>query len=257
MFTNSPLVTYTQISPNKTVPRKNEIERITIHCVVGQVTCKRLGEIFAPSSRQASSNYGVCTDGIAQFVEEKDRSWCTGTGNLKGSNDHLAVTIEVASDTKHPYAVRDDVFENLVKLCIDICKRNSKNKMLFLGDKAKTETYKPKPNEMILTAHRWYQNTICPGDYLYSRFQEICDTVNKTFGTYKNPAKTIIVGDVITTDKDMKAYSTAAKAIAQGNTNITYKAGSYFIYKIYLDGKGNKAYNISKQMSTPGGWVML
>lgn len=105
-YTNSPLVSYTKISPNKTVNRNHAIDTITIHCVVGQVTVERLGEVFAPTSRQASSNYGVGKDGkIGMYVEEKDRSWCSSSG----VNDNRAITIEVASDTTEPYAVTDAV----------------------------------------------------------------------------------------------------------------------------------------------------
>lgn len=50
-------------------------DTISIHCVVGQCSIEALGEIFAPTSRQASSNYGVGKDGrIGMYVEEKDRS---------------------------------------------------------------------------------------------------------------------------------------------------------------------------------------
>ena len=99
-FTNSSLVSYTKISPNKTPNRSHEIDTITIHCVVGQCSVQTLGEVFAPTSRQASSNYGVGYDGkIGMYVEEKDRSWCSSNAE----NDHRAVTIEVASDTTEPY----------------------------------------------------------------------------------------------------------------------------------------------------------
>ena len=98
-MSNSPLVEYTRISPNRSSPRKNAIDRISIHCVVGQCSIQSLGSIFAPSSRQASSNYGIGYDGrVGMYVEEKDRSWCTSSA----ANDNRAVTIEVASDTTGP-----------------------------------------------------------------------------------------------------------------------------------------------------------
>ena len=105
---NSPLAKYTKISPNKTSPRNHKIDTITIHCVVGQCSVETLGNVFAPSSRQASSNYGIGYDGkIGMYVEEKDRSWCTSSR----SNDHRAITIECASDKTHPYAVNDKVYD--------------------------------------------------------------------------------------------------------------------------------------------------
>ena len=35
-YTNSPLVSYTKLSPNHSVQRTHSIDRITTHCVVGQ-----------------------------------------------------------------------------------------------------------------------------------------------------------------------------------------------------------------------------
>lgn len=175
-FTNSPLATYTKISPNKTKNRTHSIDRITPHCVVGQVTVEALGDLFAKSSRGASSNYGIGKDGkIALYVEEKDRSWCSSNA----SNDHRAVTIEVASDTYDPYAITDTAYEALVDLCEDICKRNDKDTLLWFGDKNKTLNYTPKANEMVITVHRWFAAKACPGDYIYNRLGQIAQEVTK------------------------------------------------------------------------------
>ena len=112
-FTNSPLVDYTRISPNRTKNRNHEIDTITIHCVVGQCSVETLGAVFAPTSRQASSNYGIGYDGkIGMYCEEKDRSWCSSSG----ANDHRAITIEVASDTYSPYKVNDTAIRRLETL---------------------------------------------------------------------------------------------------------------------------------------------
>lgn len=174
-FTNSPLVSYTKISPNKTVNRNKAIDVITPHCVVGQCSVETLGNIFAPTSRQASSNYGIGADGkVGMYVEEKDRSWCSSSS----SNDNRAVTIECASDTKHPYSMNDKVYATLIELCVDICKRNGKTKLVWLGDKNKTLNYKPKSNEMLITVHRWFANKSCPGDWLYERLYDLADKVN-------------------------------------------------------------------------------
>ena len=61
------------------------------------------------------------------------------------ANDQRAITIECASDPKPPYAFKPVVYETLVKLCIDICKRNGKKKLLWFDDKTKSLTYDPKP----------------------------------------------------------------------------------------------------------------
>ena len=90
-MSNSTLVSYTKISPNRTSPRTHKIDTITIHCVVGQLTAEGIVGCFTSPSVQASCNYGIGTDGrIALCVEEKDRSWCSSNA----ANDHRAVTIE-------------------------------------------------------------------------------------------------------------------------------------------------------------------
>ena len=175
-MSNSPLVDYTRISPNKNSPRNHKIDTITIHCVVGQCTVETLGNIFAPTSRQASSNYGVGTDGkIGMYVEEKDRSWCSSNA----ANDNRAVTIEVASDTKHPYAVNDRAFVALLDLVTDICKRNGIRKLVWSTKKADRVNHK---NGCNMTVHRDYANKSCPGDYLYNRHGEIAAEVNRRLG---------------------------------------------------------------------------
>ena len=145
-YTNSKLVSYTKLSPNHSGHRTHSIDRITPHCVVGQCSVETLGNIFAPTSRQASCNYGIGPDGrIGMYVEEKNRSWCSSSN----ANDQRAVTIECASDTKHPYTMNSTVYATLIKLCVDICKRNGKKKLIWLGDKNKTLNY--SQNLM-----RWY-----------------------------------------------------------------------------------------------------
>lgn len=152
-YTNSPLVVYTKLSPNHSGQRTHSIDRITPHCVVGQLSAESICGCFIKPERQASCNYGIGSDGrVSLCVEEKNRSWCTSSRE----NDQRAITIECASDSKHPYAFKDVVYNRLVELCIDICKRNGKSKLLWLGDKTKTLNYTPKSDEMILTAHRWF-----------------------------------------------------------------------------------------------------
>lgn len=175
-MSNSPLVNYTRISPNKTSPRRNKIDTITIHCVVGQCSVETLGNIFAPTSRQASSNYGVGADGkIGMYVEEKDRSWCTSSA----ANDNRAITIEVASDTKHPYAVNDKAYAAMLDLVTDICRRNGIKKLVWSTDKNKRMNHLDGCN---MTVHRDYANKSCPGDYLYNRHGEIAAEVNRRLG---------------------------------------------------------------------------
>lgn len=180
---NSSLVSYTKLSPNYTSGRIG-FTRITPHCVVGQLTAEGIGSVFAPRSRKASSNYGIGTDGrIGLYVEEKNRSWCSSSS----ANDSRAITVECSSDLKHPYAMNDKVFSSLINLCVDICKRHGKTKLLWLGSREKALNYRQSSNEMVLTAHRWFSNTACPGDWLYSRLGELADRVNAALsGTVSN-----------------------------------------------------------------------
>ena len=146
-FSNSPLATITKISPNRTQNRNHVIDTITIHCYVGQVTAERGLNGFAAPSRGASCNYVVGYDGkIGLCVEEKDRSWCSGGKDKAGnpirvngisgsSNDYQAVTIEVACDSKHPYAITEKAMSSLIELCADICRRNGIKQLLWKGDK--------------------------------------------------------------------------------------------------------------------------
>lgn len=174
---NSPLVSYTKISPNRTSPRNHAIDTITIHCVVGQCSVETLGNVFAPTSRKASSNYGVGVDGrIGMYCEEKDRSWCSSNA----ANDHRAITIEVASDTKHPYSVNDTAYAALLDLVTDICKRNGIKKLVWSENKADRVNH---VNGCNMTVHRDYANKSCPGDYLYSRHAQIASEVNKRLGS--------------------------------------------------------------------------
>lgn len=170
------MVDYVKISPNKTVNRTHLIDTVTIHCVVGQVTVERLGEVFAPTSRQASSNYGIGLDGrIGMYVEEKDRSWCSSNA----TNDHRAITIEVASDTTHPYAVTDKAYAALIDLLTDICKRNGIKELKWSTNKSDRINH---INGCNMTVHRDFAAKACPGDYLYNRHGQIADEVNKRLG---------------------------------------------------------------------------
>jgi hypothetical protein len=173
-YTNSSMVVYTKLSPNHSGQRTHSIDRITPHCVVGQCSVETLGDIFYPTSKQASSNYGIGKDGrVGMYVEEKNRSWCSSSN----ANDQRAVTIECASDNAEPYAMNDAVYQTLIRLCTDICKRNGKKKLLWLADKDKTLNYTPAADEMVLTVHRWFANKSCPGTWLYSRLGDLAAKV--------------------------------------------------------------------------------
>jgi len=172
MMSNSPLVTYTKLSPNHSGLRKQKIDTITPHCIVGQLSLQTLGNIFAAPSRRASSNYGIDSKGkVGMYVEEKNRSWCTSSN----ANDQRAITIEIASDTKHPYKITDAALQGFIDLSVDICQRNNIPQLLWKADKSLIG----KVDKQNITVHRWFANTICPGDYIFSQLGYVADEVNK------------------------------------------------------------------------------
>jgi N-acetyl-anhydromuramyl-L-alanine amidase AmpD len=212
-FTNSSLVSYTKISPNRTKNRNHAIDTITIHCYVGNVTVERAGAGFANPLRGASCNYVIGADGrIGLIVEEKDRSWCTSSPE----NDHRAVTIECASDTKHPYAVNAAVYNSLIKLVADICKRNGIKKLLWKADKKLIG----QVNKQNMTVHRWFKNKDCPGEYLYSRHGEIAAKVNKLLGVIESNVAEKNSGIVYT----VKKGDTLSKIAAAYNITVAMLA---------------------------------
>lgn len=175
-MSNSPLINYVHLSPNYST-RNSEVCVITPHHAAGVVSVETLGKIFEPRSRQASSTYGIGYDGRkGLFVDEKYKPWTSNSS----ANDKRAITIEVSnSQVGGSWPVSDVVFRSLIELCVDICKRHGKKKLLFLGNKATTLAYIPKPDEMLLTMHKWFFSTTCPGPYLESKFPELAMEVTK------------------------------------------------------------------------------
>ena len=213
-MSNSPLVNYTRLSPNCTTPRNHKIDTITIHCVVGQLSVEAIGKIFASKNTQASSNYGIGSDGrIGMYVEEKNRSWCSSNRE----NDHRAVTIEVACDPKHPYAVNDAAYKSLIELVADICERNNIKELLWKGDKSLIG----KVDKQNMTVHRWFANKACPGEYLYERHGEIAAAVNKKLGALAESR------DSASYSKDKNYTLQAAMKVRTGpGTSYTWKKRS-------------------------------
>lgn len=223
-YTNSSLVSYTKLSPNHSGQRTHSIDRITPHCVVGQLSAESICGCFTSPSRQASCNYGIGTDGrISLCVEEKNRSWCSSSN----ANDQRAITIECASDRSEPYAMNDKVYASLISLCTDICKRNGKKKLLWLGDKNKTLNYAPKSDEMVITVHRWFANKSCPGNWLYARLGDLAAKVTANLGGNTSPA------DGTLYRVQVGAYKNKANADAQ---LARVKAAGFDTYMVQIGG---------------------
>lgn len=263
-FTNSSLATVRMISPNRTPNRNHAIDTITIHCFVGQVTAKRGCEVFQPSSRKASCNYVVGYDGsIGLCVEEKDRSWCSGGTDKKGnpirvngisgsSNDYQAVTIEVASDTKHPYTITDKALAALIELCTDICRRNGIKQLLWKGDK----TLVGRVAQQNLTVHRWFANKACPGDYIYERLGDIAAKVNAKLGVSFAPTTPAIPESKVPYKVRITATDLRIRKGPGTNTAIVQKAIAPGVYTIVSEATGEGATKWGKLKSGVG-WVSL
>lgn len=184
-YSNSSLVDYTKISPNKNTTRVHnvynptgKITKITIHHMAGNLSVETCGDVFAPTSRQGSSNYGIGSDGrVGLYVDEKHRAWTSGSPD----NDYKAVTIEVANDgdASTNWHVSDKAYAKLIDLCVDICKRNGISKLNYTGDATGN-----------LTRHNMFQATVCPGPYLQSKFEDIAEKVNKRLGSSTVATKT-------------------------------------------------------------------
>jgi hypothetical protein len=126
------------------------------------------------------------------YVEEKNRSWCSSNA----TNDHQAITIEVANDGGAPdWHVSDKALAATIDLCVDICKRNGIRKLNFTGDASGN-----------LTAHRYFVATTCPGPYLMSKFSYIAEEVNKRLGTTTVVANNIKPGDRVKIKAGSKYY---------------------------------------------------
>lgn len=250
-MSNSGLVVYTKLSPNHSGQRTHSIDRITPHCVVGQLSCESICGCFISTDRQASCNYGIGSDGrVSLCVDEGNRSWCSSSNE----NDQRAVTIECASDTTAPYAFKDAVYASLIELCIDICKRNGKNKLLWLGDKDKTLAYEPKEGEMVLTVHRWFANKSCPGDWMYSRMGDLAEKVTAVLSGENSSTSIGTLYRVQTGayTKKENADNQLAKVKAAGFDTYMVQAGGYYKIQVGAYSKKENADAMAAKLKAAG-----
>ena len=211
-FTNSSLVSYTRISPNRNSPRNQPITKITIHHMAGVMSVEGFGNIVANPAREMSANYAIGNDGrIGLFCEEKDRSWCSSSA----WNDNRAITIEVSNSAygdASGWPISNAAFNSLIRLCVDICKRNGIKKLEFTGDRNGSLTY-----------HYMYWATCCPGPWIKAHTQEICNRVNAQLNASTS-----------TTDTGFKSYTVKLKSTDPvydnpgGKQTATVGAGNVF-----------------------------
>lgn len=179
-MSNSPLVSFTRLSPNNSGVRTQPISRFTPHCYCAQVTVERMGKGFEDPNNKTSANYGIGYDGaVGMYVPENKRAWTSSSE----SNDQRAITVECASDSTDPFKFNTIVYNRLIELCVDICKRNGKTKVIWIPNKETALAYAPKSDEMLITVHRWFSSSrSCPGDWLYNRLGEFAVEVNNQLG---------------------------------------------------------------------------
>lgn len=221
-MSNSKLISCTVLSPNNSGTRTMKIDRITPHCVVGQLTASSLGSWFAKKSTQASSNYGIGRNGeVGLYVPENKRSWCSSSA----ANDQRAVTIECASAVKAPYEMFDVVYKSLINLCVDICKRNGKTKLIWIANKENALKYQLKSDEMLLTVHRWFANKSCPGDWLYSRLSDLAKQVTAQLEPKEEPKeepKTTLTAGTALDLKNEPLYLAASSSVRSSTVTGRY-----------------------------------
>ena len=192
---DSTLVSYENLTKNKTTVANKQNLYIIPHVYVGQVTTKNGVDHFTTNCG-APCHYVIGTDGtIGQSVLEKDRAWTTGgdkevknsyglfVGGTPNTNqkargaqgvDFQAITIEMACDAKAPYAINDKVYNALVKLMADIAIRNKMGLLKWKGDTKLVGD----PAQQNVLVHRWFATKSCPGDYVYNHLPEIVEKAN-------------------------------------------------------------------------------
>lgn len=230
-MSNSSLVDYTKLVKNYTPMNDKVNKKITIHHMAGNLSVETCANVFN-GTRKASSNYGIGTDGrVGLYVEEKNRAW---TSSNK-TNDSQAVTIEVANDTiGGDWHVSDKAFNKLIELCIDICKRNNINKLVWTGDKNGT-----------LTCHYMFDATACPGPYLKSKMQLIANRVNIALKNGSNE------------EKEESAFKPFSVKVAISDLNIRSGAGTNYKRVKYIPKGIYTIVEIKQGQGSKKGWGRL
>lgn len=241
-YTNSPLVSKVRLS-NKYNTRVYPITKITIHHAAGCMSMENLLNYLATTNREVSANYVLSGGKLGLCVEEKNRAWTSSNRE----NDQRAVTIEVAnSSSGGNWPISDADLSMLIKWCADVCKRNHIPKLYYDGT----------PNGS-LTLHEMFAATGCPGPYIKSKINYICNEVNKLINstntgaaqpsTPSSSSNSTKQYNVVT---NLYGYVTASDAVNDKNRKRTVKPGKYYIYN-----ETSTAVNVTLNKSVPGAWV--
>lgn len=226
-MSNSSLVNMTMLSPNHSGHRNQSITKIAIHHTAGAVSAATIGQIFRPTSRQASCNYGIGNDNkIVLCVDEANRSWCTSSSWC----DNRAVTIEVANSANGGnWPVSDRTLATLIDLVTDICRRNGIRNCTYTGGK-----------DGVLQKHEWYANTNCPGPYLGGKFSYIASEVNKRLSGNSSSSGGTSTSSLYRVRKSW-SDSKSQKGVFRDFDNAKKCANANVGYKVF-DANGNEVY---------------
>ena len=208
--------------------------------MAGVMSVEQFGELVANPNREMSSNYAIGNDGrIGLFCEEKDRSWCSSNA----WNDNRAITIEVSDNVYgEPWSISNAAYTSLIKLCVDICKRNGIKKLEFTGDKNGSLTY-----------HYMFAATQCPATWIKNHTQEICDKVNAQLNISTQPlpptqATGFNVNDLVSINNNARYYNGGAIPtwVMQDKWYISFISGD----RAVLGQNESKSKNIQSPINT-------
>ena len=234
-MTISNLSVYNNITLNKSRKRPGTILRLTPHCYVGQVAVKN-GVDYLASRNNASVNYVVDKDGkVGCNIPEEYGAWTSSSR----ANDEIAITFELACDSAAPYTMNTECINGFIELVVDICNRYNRNKVVYISDKNTALAYEPDDNEFLITFHKWFSSTSCPGQWFLNNVASIVDRINKKLqGDSQNDESN---NNETKYTVQLGAYSSVANA----NSNASSVSGSFVakvgdLYKVFV-GTGTKA----------------
>lgn len=224
----SSLATVAIFTPYKSSRDGVTIDSVAIHTMAGNLGARECGEYFAkekPKEDQASSNYGIGSDGtIGVYVDESERSWCTSSGGV----DRRAVTIEVASTSgEEPFACTGEAYESLIKLLVDICQRNNMRGLTWMGDEAYAQSAAAggPVDRQNMFVHKWFASKSCPGKYLFERQGQIANEVNKRLKngiTYQGTTTTATTTATTTVTIDYSKFTPYVVMLDRNSRDVPY-----------------------------------
>lgn len=235
-MTISNLSVYNNITLEKSRKRPDSIVRLTPHCFVGQVSVKRGVDCLA-NKKNASVNYVVAKDGKVGCNIPEDRGAWTSSSK---ANDEIAITFELACETTYPYKMNKECIDGFIKLVVDICKRYNRTKVIYISDKNTALAYKPAKNEFLITFHRWFRATACPGQWFLDNITDIVSKINKKL---EDNSQTVNIPSTVATKYTIQLG--AYYDIKNANKYANNVSGSFIVkvgdlYKVFI-GTGTKS----------------